>query len=79
MKSSAIILENLAWPHIGFDGKAFSFTCQSCEETLQLDARLITRLHSEGAISVINHIVNTQVVPWLEEHRFCGEVKAFAV
>ncbi len=79
MKSAAIDIQKLKWPHIEFDDKAYSFTCVTCQETLQLDSRLITKLHSDGAISVIQHIVNTQVVPWVEEHRFCGEVKAFAV
>jgi hypothetical protein len=67
----------IEWTWITYDEQNFWFTCE-CEDRLKLDPIVVRRFIADGATKLIEHIVNTQVLPWLNEHRDCGKMSAFA-
>lgn len=56
---------------IEFNGKTYRFTC-CCGKALQLQRVLIDKLSHQKSVALLQHIVNTTIKPWLDEHQECG-------
>jgi hypothetical protein len=71
---------DLPWNWIEFEQSQCRFNCLECRSVLQLDRILIRKLEGEHADPVLEHLVNTKVIPWIEQHSECGiKEVAFAV
>ena len=61
--------------HLIWSERDYGYTCEGCGDSLLLDKIFLEKMRQEKAIGMVEHIVKTQVVPWIQIHLDCGEVK----